>query len=179
MAEPFLVWSAGCSQRRRTLHAGHGAERVCANHSPVFAFAFWPPTSRRPCSKRRSWVFTRRVVAACAACTEAQILLRGRDPESERVRVVPDLRKLIEFRRLNFMDADYGLAEQGRRHLLPQRHHLLRPCHAGEHSPQTDAQPRARAAICSSVTRRHCTIWICPLSRGSCTLQESSCPSLN
>jgi chemotaxis protein methyltransferase CheR len=28
------------------------------------------------------------------------------------VRVVPELRKLVEFRRLNFMDDDYGLAER-------------------------------------------------------------------
>jgi len=28
------------------------------------------------------------------------------------VRVVPELRRLIEFRRLNFMDADYGMTEK-------------------------------------------------------------------
>ena len=37
--------------------------------------------------------------------------MRSRDPESDLVRVVPELRALIEFRRLNFMDADFGLAE--------------------------------------------------------------------
>ena len=38
--------------------------------------------------------------------------MRSRQPGSERVRVVPELRRSIEFRRLNFMDADYGLAEK-------------------------------------------------------------------
>ncbi len=28
------------------------------------------------------------------------------------MRVVPELRRLVEFRRLNFMDADYGIAEK-------------------------------------------------------------------
>jgi chemotaxis protein methyltransferase CheR len=38
--------------------------------------------------------------------------MRGRDRSSNQVRVVPELRKLIEFRRLNFMDADYGVSEK-------------------------------------------------------------------
>ena len=37
--------------------------------------------------------------------------MRSRDPQSDLFRVVPEMRALIEFRRLNFMDADFGLAE--------------------------------------------------------------------
>ena len=37
--------------------------------------------------------------------------MRSRDPDSDLVRVVPELRSLVEFRRLNFMDADFGLTE--------------------------------------------------------------------
>jgi chemotaxis protein methyltransferase CheR len=38
--------------------------------------------------------------------------LRGRERGSERVRVAPDLRRMVEFGRLNFMDSDYGMAEK-------------------------------------------------------------------
>ena len=38
--------------------------------------------------------------------------MASRDPGSDQVRVVPELRRLVEFRRLNFMDADYGIAEK-------------------------------------------------------------------
>jgi chemotaxis protein methyltransferase CheR len=38
--------------------------------------------------------------------------MRSREPGSERMRVVPELRRLIEFRRLNFMDSDYGISER-------------------------------------------------------------------
>ena len=38
--------------------------------------------------------------------------MRSRAPGSEQVRVVPELRRLVEFRRLNFMDADYGVPEK-------------------------------------------------------------------
>ena len=37
--------------------------------------------------------------------------MRSRNPESDLLRVVPEMRALIEFRRVNFMDADFGLAE--------------------------------------------------------------------
>src|SRR5580658_5763130 len=37
--------------------------------------------------------------------------MRSRDPGSDLLRVAPELRALIEFRRLNFMDADFGLPE--------------------------------------------------------------------
>jgi chemotaxis protein methyltransferase CheR len=37
--------------------------------------------------------------------------MRSRDPQSDLYRVVPEMRALIEFRRLNFMDADFGLAD--------------------------------------------------------------------
>ena len=35
--------------------------------------------------------------------------MRSRDSDSGRMRVVPELRRLIEFRRLNFMDENYGI----------------------------------------------------------------------
>jgi chemotaxis protein methyltransferase CheR len=38
--------------------------------------------------------------------------MRSKDRLSDRFRVVPELRHLIELRRLNFMDNDYGLAEK-------------------------------------------------------------------
>jgi chemotaxis protein methyltransferase CheR len=56
-------------------------------------------------------VFSSEVVRPVPAELRKKYFLRGRDPESNRVRVVPELRKLVEFRHLNFMDADFGLGE--------------------------------------------------------------------
>ena len=38
--------------------------------------------------------------------------MKSRDPGSDRLRVVPELRRLVEFRHLNFMDPDYGITEK-------------------------------------------------------------------
>jgi len=38
-------------------------------------------------------------------------LLKGRDQRNPEVRIVPELRNLVRFGRLNFMDEDFGLPE--------------------------------------------------------------------
>jgi len=60
--------------------------------------------------------------------------MRSRKPGSEQVRVVPELRRSIAFRRLNFMDADYGISEKVDAIFCRKRHHLLRPANSGAHS---------------------------------------------
>jgi chemotaxis protein methyltransferase CheR len=39
-------------------------------------------------------------------------LLRSRDRDRGQVRIVPELRKMVRFRRLNFIDDDFGLREK-------------------------------------------------------------------
>jgi chemotaxis protein methyltransferase CheR len=39
-------------------------------------------------------------------------LLRSKDRQNPRVRIVPELREKVKFRRLNFMDQDFGMREQ-------------------------------------------------------------------
>ena len=38
-------------------------------------------------------------------------LLRGKDKRKGLIRIAPELRTLVKFRRLNFMDGDYGIKE--------------------------------------------------------------------
>jgi chemotaxis protein methyltransferase CheR len=38
-------------------------------------------------------------------------LLRSRDSEKRLYRVVPELRQMVEFRRLNLMDSDFGIGQ--------------------------------------------------------------------
>jgi chemotaxis protein methyltransferase CheR len=39
-------------------------------------------------------------------------LLRGKDPARPAFRMAPEIRSLVEFRRLNLMDRDYGFDDQ-------------------------------------------------------------------
>ena len=57
-------------------------------------------------------IFTEEAIRPVPAGLRKKYLMRSRDRGSGLFRVVPELRRLIEFRRLNFMDADYGLTQK-------------------------------------------------------------------
>ncbi len=57
-------------------------------------------------------IYTNAVVAPVAPLLRQKYFMRSRTPGSDQVRVVPELRRFVEFRRLNFMDADYGVSEK-------------------------------------------------------------------
>jgi chemotaxis protein methyltransferase CheR len=63
-------------------------------------------------AKAEKGVYTAEAVAPVPEALKRKYFMRSRDRDSNRVRVVPELRRLIEFRRLNFMEGDYGLAEK-------------------------------------------------------------------
>jgi chemotaxis protein methyltransferase CheR len=63
-------------------------------------------------AKAEAGVYSTSVVAPAASALQRKYFMRSRDSSSDQVRVVPELRRLIEFRRLNFMDTDYGVAEK-------------------------------------------------------------------
>ena len=127
--------------------------------------------------KAEAGIYSSECVAPVPPALKRKYLMRGRDPNS-RVRVVPELRSLVEFRRLNFMDADYGLPKKST------------PSSAATFS-STSIAPRRKAscvswcnishprATCSSVTPRHCTNGSARRAGGSRTVPESSMPDLN
>jgi chemotaxis protein methyltransferase CheR len=57
-------------------------------------------------------VYADEVVSPVPPALKRKYFMRSRDRDSNRVRVVPELRRLVEFRRLNFMDEDYGLVQK-------------------------------------------------------------------
>lgn len=57
-------------------------------------------------AKADQGVYTSDVVAPVPVALRRKYFLRSRDPRADKVRVVPELR------RLNFMDADYGVTEK-------------------------------------------------------------------
>jgi chemotaxis protein methyltransferase CheR len=62
--------------------------------------------------KAERGVYTDEGINPVPAALKHKYFMHSRDRDSNRVRVVPELRRLVEFRRLNFMEDDYGLAEK-------------------------------------------------------------------
>jgi len=107
-----LVWSAGCSSGEEP----YSIAMVLSDHAqthPGFRFRILATDiCTAVLEKAGTGIFKSQDVRPVPVNLRKKYLMRSRDPQSDLVRVVPELRSTIEFRRLNFMDGDFGLTEQ-------------------------------------------------------------------
>ncbi len=106
-----LVWSAGCS----TGEEPYTLAMVLNEHAetcPGFRFSVLATDiSTEVLAKARMGIFRSELLSPVPRSLQRKYFMRSRDPESEMLRVVPELRALIDFRRVNFMDADFDLPQ--------------------------------------------------------------------
>jgi chemotaxis protein methyltransferase CheR len=111
-AGQFLVWSAGCSTGEEPYTLAMILSEYRLAH-PGFRFRILATDiSTAVLAKAELGIYTSEAITPVQATLRMKYFLRSRDRASNRVRVSPELRRLVEFRRLNFMDADYGIAER-------------------------------------------------------------------
>jgi chemotaxis protein methyltransferase CheR len=106
-----LVWSAGCSTGEEAYTLAIVLNEYAESH-PGFRFnVLATDISSSVLAKAKKGVFNAEVVGPVPQQLRKKYFMRSRDPDCNLLRVVPELRELIEFRRLNLMDANLGLAE--------------------------------------------------------------------
>ena len=106
------IWSAGCSTGEEPYTLAIVLSEYASAH-PGFRFkVLATDLSTHVLDKANRGVFTAEVIQPVAPELRRKYFLRSRDPSSNLFRVVPELRHLVEFRRLNFKDADFGIAEK-------------------------------------------------------------------
>ena len=109
---PLLAWSAACS----TGEEPYTLAMVLADYAemhPGFRFSILATDiCTEVLEKAELGVYSAAVVEAVPAALSRKYLMRSRDPHAERVRVVPELRRVVEFRRLNLIERDYGIADK-------------------------------------------------------------------
>jgi chemotaxis protein methyltransferase CheR len=109
---PMLVWSAGCSTGEEPYTLAVVLSEYALTH-PGFRFRILATDiSTTVLAKAEKGVYAEEVAAPVPTPLKRKYFMRSREPGSNRLRVVPELRRLVEFRRLNFMDADYGISER-------------------------------------------------------------------
>jgi chemotaxis protein methyltransferase CheR len=108
----FTIWSAGCSTGEEPYTMAIVLSEYAQTH-PGFRFRILASDiSSIVLAKAEQAVYTSDIVAPVPPLLRRKYFMRGRKPGSEQQRVVPELRKLVEFRRLNFMDSNYGMSEK-------------------------------------------------------------------
>ena len=109
---PLLIWSAGCSTGEEPYTLAIVLSEYALTH-PGFRFRILATDiSTIVLAKADRGVFTTDVVAPVPSTLKLKYFMRSKDRASNQLRVTPELRRAIEFRRLNFMDADYGVTEK-------------------------------------------------------------------
>ena len=108
----FVIWSAGCSSGEEPYTLAMVLSEYAEAH-PGFRFRILASDiSTSVLERAEKGIYTSECVAPIPIALKRKYLLRSRDAECARVRIAPELRRLVDFRRLNFMDSDYGLSEK-------------------------------------------------------------------
>ncbi|HTW80174.1 MAG TPA: CheR family methyltransferase [Terracidiphilus sp.] len=109
---PFLLWSAGCSSGEEPYTLAMVLSEYGLTH-PGFAFRILATdVSTTVLHKAALGVYSADAVRPVPQSLKVRYLMHGRKGNIDRVRVVPELRRVIDLRRLNFMDSDYGIQEK-------------------------------------------------------------------
>jgi chemotaxis protein methyltransferase CheR len=106
-----LVWSAGCSTGEEPYTLAMVLSEYQESHRGFQFNVLATDISTTVLEKARAGIFKSDVIRPVPQELRKKYLMRSRDPGSDAVRVVPELRARVEFRRVNFMDADHGLSE--------------------------------------------------------------------
>jgi chemotaxis protein methyltransferase CheR len=108
----ILVWSAGCSTGEEPYTLAMVMNEFREAHSGFHFRVLATDISTTVLAKAKLGVYSEEAVKTVAPNLRRKYFMRSRDPDSKLLRVVPELRQIVEFQRLNFKDADYGIREK-------------------------------------------------------------------
>lgn len=112
ISRPLSVWSAGCSTGEEPYTLAMVLSDYQAKVSDFKFFIIATDISTRVLHAAQAGIYDEDKVSPVPPSMRKRYLLRSRDRERKAVRIVPELRSLVHFRRLNFMDGDFGFREK-------------------------------------------------------------------
>jgi chemotaxis protein methyltransferase CheR len=112
LRRPLKVWSAGCSSGEEpytlAIVLSEYAEKISGFSFEILG----SDISIRVLEKAMTGVYHENKVAPVPMNLKKKYLLRSKDRTRQEVRIVPALRSLVNFRRINFMEDDFGMREK-------------------------------------------------------------------
>ncbi|MBI5409487.1 MAG: protein-glutamate O-methyltransferase [Nitrospirae bacterium] len=118
----YAIWSAGCSTGEEPYTLAMVLSEFAESYQKI---PLYPPLSKgefsfsilatdistRALEKARLGIYNENTIYPVPTDFRKKYFLKSRDNDKRLVRVVPELRDLVKFRRLNFMDGDFGMRE--------------------------------------------------------------------
>jgi len=109
----LMVWSAGCSTGEEPYTLAMLLKDFAGKY-PGFNFEFLilaTDISTRVLEAAKRAIYDNEKVAPVPQEMKKRYLLRGKNDKKGHVRIVPELREVVKFRRLNFLEDNYGMRE--------------------------------------------------------------------
>lgn len=109
----LMLWSAGCStgEEPYTLAMVLNEFQRRAPGLRINFTILGTDLSSRVLQAAARAVYTEQKIEPVPADLKHKYMMRSKEPGKQLVRVVPELRKQVKFRRLNFLDDDFGMRE--------------------------------------------------------------------
>ncbi|NTU60300.1 MAG: protein-glutamate O-methyltransferase [Deltaproteobacteria bacterium] len=108
----LMVWSAGCSSGEEPYTLSMVLAEVSRRLSGFRFLILATDICSDVLAKARAAIYEEPKIEPVPHDMRKKYLLRSKNAANALVRVVPELRSLVRFRRLNFLDEDFGLREQ-------------------------------------------------------------------
>ncbi|MBF0400322.1 MAG: methyltransferase domain-containing protein [Magnetococcales bacterium] len=114
LSREFMIWNVGCSTGEEAYTLAMVLQEFSSHYPgiPFKAKVLATDVSSRALTTAASAVYGMAKVSPISLEMKQKYLLKSREPARRLVRIVPEVRAMVKFRRLNIMDADFGLREQ-------------------------------------------------------------------
>lgn len=110
--EPLRVWSAGCSSGEEPYTLAMVLTEFAADHEEFRFSILATDISTRVLITAQKAIYPEERISDIPLNLKKRYLLRSKDKSCQLVRICPQLRSRIVFRRINFMDEDLGIPEK-------------------------------------------------------------------
>ncbi|GAB4301820.1 MAG: protein-glutamate O-methyltransferase [Desulfuromonadia bacterium] len=110
--EPIRIWSAGCSSGEEPYTIAMVASEFSRGNRGREIRILASDVSTRVLETARTAIYTEEQAAPIPLEMKMKYLLRSKDPSRGIVRIRPEIRRLVTFRRINFMEDDFGIRER-------------------------------------------------------------------
>jgi chemotaxis protein methyltransferase CheR len=108
---PFFLWSAGCSTGEEPYTLAMVLSAFAQQH-PAFRFSVMATDiSTRVLDRARDGIYDEDRIATVPHELKQSYLLRSKDRGRSLVRIVPELRAAVQFKRLNLMEESFSFSE--------------------------------------------------------------------
>lgn len=108
---PLNIWSAACSSGEEPYTIAVTLDHYSRTVRPLTFMLLATDVSTRMLRTAQEAIYEEERIIPVPFELRGRYFMRSRDRKKKLVRVVPEIRAQVRFRRLNFMDEDYGLRE--------------------------------------------------------------------